>query len=73
MCSALALGAIAVTLSATPVPTPMCPRLDRMAPLMAALVGDARVQPAATDPQFEAAIRAIHAPAPKPTKRRHRR
>lgn len=73
MCSSLALGAIAVTLSATPVPTPMCPRLDRMTPVMGALVGDVRVQPAATDPQFEAAIRAIHVPAPRPTRRRHRR
>lgn len=68
MC-ALAPLAVAATLAAAP----MCPRLDTAGPVMAALVGDARVEPAATDPQFEAAIRAIRAPAPKPAKRRRRR
>lgn len=69
MCG-LAPIALAVTLAATSAP--MCPRADTMAPVMAALVGDARVEPAATDPQFEAAIRAIRQAPPKPAKRRHR-
>ncbi|MEG9527411.1 MAG: hypothetical protein MIL41_16875 [Hyphomicrobiales bacterium] len=72
MCAALAPLAIAATLAG-----PMCPRADgpAMAAVMVALVGDARVEPASTDPQFEAAIRAIRAPnaAPKPAKRRSRR
>ena len=56
---------------------PMCPRADRtpapMADVLAALRGDARVELAASDPAFEAAIRAIRQPAPKPSKRRSRR
>ncbi|MFE1597421.1 hypothetical protein [Methylobacterium sp. ID0610] len=76
MC-ALAPIAVAATLLAGP----MCPRTDRgpvptMDLVMAALRGE--VPPsatAATDPQFETAIRAIRAPAPqKPApRRRHRR
>lgn len=53
---------------------PMCPRLDRPAPsaVMAALRGEAPIAMPARDPAFEAAIRAIRQPAPKPRKRRHR-
>ncbi len=56
---------------------PMCPRADRpatspIADVLVALRGDARVELVATDPAFEAAIRAIRAPAPK-AKRRARR
>ncbi|MCJ2074425.1 hypothetical protein MKK68_01950 [Methylobacterium sp. E-016] len=69
MC-ALAPVALAVTLAATPAP--MCPRADTLAPVMAALVGDARIEPAATDPQFEAQIRAIRQAPPKTARRRHR-
>ncbi|MGU3284696.1 hypothetical protein [Methylobacterium mesophilicum] len=68
MC-ALAPLALAATLAAAP----MCPRLDTAGPVMVALIGNARVEPASTDPEFEAQIRAIHAPAPKPRHRRRRR
>ncbi|WHQ68637.1 hypothetical protein [Methylorubrum extorquens] len=48
----------------------MCPRPDTAGPVMAALAGDARVQVAALDPQFEAAIRAIRQAPPKRRARR---
>ncbi|ARO54060.1 hypothetical protein B2G69_07810 [Methylorubrum zatmanii] len=73
MTCGLAPLAIAAVLSG-----PMCPRTDLPAPdrmdqVMVALRGDARVETVATDPQFEAAIRAIRQQPPKPAKRRARR
>lgn len=75
MC-ALATAAVAATLLAGP----QCPRLDRgpvptMDLVVAALRGEAPApQTVGTDPQFEAAIRAIKVPeTPKPSRRRHRR
>lgn len=69
MCG-LAPLAVAVALAG-----PMCPRLDRATPVMAALIGTGEANPDSrvVDPQFEAAIRAIRAPAPKPRKRRRHR
>ncbi|MGE8128507.1 hypothetical protein ACQKQD_16150 [Methylobacterium sp. NPDC080182] len=70
MCG-LAPLAVAVALSG-----PMCPRLDQGAsPVMVALVGSGEVasDSRVVDAQFEASIRAIRAPAPKPAKRRRRR
>ena len=69
-----ALAPLAVSLALSlplQAPVPHCPRADTA--MAATLLGDARVQPASTDPQFEAQIRAIHAPAPKPRHRRRRR
>lgn len=74
---AVATAVVAATL----LSGPMCPRLDRgpvptMDLVVAALRGEAPASAtAATDPAFEAAIRAIKAPqTPKPAKvRRHRR
>ncbi len=64
--------ALAPLVVAAALSGPMCARLDRpQSPVMAALVGDARIEPAATDPAFEAAIRAIRSPeSPKPARRR---
>lgn len=62
---------LALALPLQAAPAPLCPRADT--PIATALLGHARVQLASTDPQFEAAIRAIRAPAPKPTKRRRHR
>ncbi|MCY1644939.1 hypothetical protein [Methylorubrum sp. SL192] len=64
---------LALTLPLQPAPAPLCPRADTA--VMAALVGDVRREPAATDPAFEAAIRAIRAPQPQKAapRRKHRR
>lgn len=68
MTCALAATAVAVSL----VAAPMCPRADRLDGVMAALVGEASTGPKA-DPALEAAIRAIRATAPVPTRNRRRR
>ncbi|QEE39829.1 MULTISPECIES: hypothetical protein [unclassified Methylobacterium] len=66
--------ALAPLVIAAALAGPMCMRADgdRMPEVLQALIGDARVELTASDPQFEAAIRAIHVPAAKP-KRRGRR
>lgn len=69
MTCALAATAVVASLATAP----MCPRVDRLAGVMAALVGTSDPPPK-VDPAFEAAIRAIRATAPTPTRiRRHRR
>lgn len=68
--------ALAPLVVAAALSGPMCPRADRtpapMADVMVALRGDARVELAAGDPAFEAAIRAIRQPAPSPRRKRRR-